>query len=41
MVVDRNGQDECPDSKVNGDNMGPSWGQQDPGGPHESCYLGG
>ena len=24
----------CPDSKVHGANMGPIWGQQDPGGPH-------
>ena len=24
----------CPDSKVHGANMGPTWGQQDPGGPH-------
>ena len=23
-----------PDSKVDGANMGPIWGQQDPGGPH-------
>ena len=23
-----------PDSKVCGDNMGPIWGRQDPGGPH-------
>ena len=23
-----------PDSKVHGDNMGPTWGRQDPGGPH-------
>ena len=23
-----------PDSKVNGANMGPIWGRQDPGGPH-------
>ena len=23
-----------PDSKVHGTNMGPTWGQQDPGGPH-------
>ena len=23
-----------PDSKVHGVNMGPIWGQQDPGGPH-------
>ena len=23
-----------PDSKVHGTNMGPIWGQQDPGGPH-------
>ena len=20
--------------------MGPTWGRQDPGGPHENCYLG-
>ena len=24
----------APDSKVHGANMGPSWGRQDPGGPH-------
>ena len=24
-----------PDSKVHGANMGPTWGLQDPGGPHE------
>ena len=29
-----------PDSKVCGANMGPIWGRQDPGGPHELCYLG-
>ena len=23
-----------PDNKVHGGNMGPIWGQQDPGGPH-------
>ena len=23
-----------PDNKVHGDNMGPIWGRQDPGGPH-------
>ena len=26
--------DNYPDSKVHGANMGPIWGQQDPGGPH-------
>ena len=26
---------DCPDSKVHGANMGPVWGQQDPGGPHD------
>ena len=26
--------DEYPDSKVHGANMGPIWGRQDPGGPH-------
>ena len=25
---------DTPDSKVHGVNMGPIWGQQDPGGPH-------
>ena len=29
-----------PDSRVHGANMGPIWGRQDPGGPHEPCYLG-
>ena len=29
-----------PDNKVHGANMGPIWGQQDSGGPHELCYLG-
>ena len=24
-----------PDGKVHGDNMGPIWGRQDPGGPHD------
>ena len=24
-----------PDSKVQGTNMGPIWGRQDPGGPHD------
>ena len=28
--------DEYPDSKVHGANMGPTWGRQDPGGPHDS-----
>ena len=23
-----------PDSKVHGANVGPTWGRQDPGGPH-------
>ena len=26
--------DVMPDSKVHGANMGPTWGRQDPGGPH-------
>ena len=25
---------KVPDSKIRGDNMGPIWGRQDPGGPH-------
>ena len=29
-----------PDSKVYGANMVPIWDPQDPGGPHELCYLG-
>ena len=29
-----------PDSKVHEANMGPIWGRQDPGRPHELCYLG-
>ena len=28
-----------PDSKVHGASMGPIWDRQDPGGPHELCYL--
>ena len=32
--------EDNPDSKVHGVNMGPIWGRQDPGGPHEPCYLG-
>ena len=24
----------CPDSKIHGANMGPTWGRQDPGGAH-------
>ena len=31
---------QIPDTKVPGANMGPIWGQQDPGGPHELGYLG-
>ena len=26
--------EQIPDSKVDGANMGPTWGRQDPGGPH-------
>ena len=26
--------DHVPDSKVHGANVGPTWGRQDPGGPH-------
>ena len=28
------GEENTPDSKVHGANMGPIWGRQDPGGPH-------
>ena len=31
---------EDPDSKIIGAYMGPTWGRQDPGGPHEHCYQG-
>ena len=31
---DKNHEDNIPNSKVNGANMGPIWGRQDPGGPH-------
>ena len=24
-----------PDSKIHGANVGPTWGRQDPGGPHD------
>ena len=34
----------APDYKFHGDNMGPIWGRQDPGGPHvgpmNHAYLG-
>ena len=30
----RHGTTLYPDSKVHGANMGPTWGRQDPGGPH-------
>ena len=30
VVIDQN----YPDSKIHGANMGPIWGRQDPGGPH-------
>ena len=26
--------DWTPDSKIHGANVGPTWGRQDPGGPH-------
>ena len=29
-----NFHENYPDSKVDGANMGPIWGRQDPGGPH-------
>ena len=33
LEVDAGGR--CyPDSNVHGANMGPTWGRQDPGGPH-------
>ena len=28
------------DGKAHWANMRPTWGRQDPGGPHENCYLG-
>ena len=33
-VVTRVGPKHHPNDKVLGANMGPTWGQQDPGGPH-------
>ena len=30
----KRGKGNFPDGKVHGANMGPIWGQQDPGGPH-------
>ena len=34
MPRNRDNCDTPPDSKVHGANMGPIWGQHDPGGPH-------
>ena len=34
MIDDNFFQENSPDSKVHGANMGPTWGRQDPGGPH-------
>ena len=34
MPTDPDGVEHTPDSKVHGANMGPTWGRQDPGGPH-------
>ena len=31
--MDYDGCIKTPDSKVDGANMGPTWGRQDPGGP--------
>ena len=31
--------EDTPNSKVHGANMGPIWGQQDPGGPHVGPWL--
>ena len=35
MTTNRN-YENIPDNKVHGANMGPIWGRQDPGGPHDS-----
>ena len=35
-VIFYTGQMTSPDNKVNGANMGPIWGRQDPGGPNGS-----
>ena len=34
IISVHNGHKNITDSKVNGANMGPIWGRQDPGGPH-------
>ena len=34
IISVHNGHKNIPDSKVNGANMGPIWGRQDPGEPH-------
>ena len=34
MQINGDDDDHNPDSKVHGANMGPTWGRQDPGGPH-------
>ena len=39
MIKDNPGMDTYPDSKVREANMGLIWGRQDPGWPHELCYL--
>ena len=33
-VGSQSSNNNYPDSKVHGANMGPIWGRQDPGGPH-------
>ena len=34
LTKHRQKYDSAPDSKAHRANMGPIWGQQDPGGPH-------
>ena len=44
FLVDENCNTSFPDTKIRGAYMGPTWGRQDPGGPHvgfhEPCYQG-
>ena len=42
-LLNLNSKYSHPDSNAHGAIMGPTWGRQDPGGPHDgptNCYLG-
>ena len=34
-IIRQNISQSIPDSKAHGANMGPTWGRQDPGAPHD------